>query len=89
MARLFEFEDDGYGSRRIVAVTVSDPAIDWYKTMRDYLADASEMASRVEGTDSDAGGAIARLCAVVTHLLDENEDLKKRLAALEYGLEPE
>jgi hypothetical protein len=57
--------------------------IDWYKEMRSCVGDAAELADRVSCTDSDVGGALARLCNVVTHLLDKNEALAQRVTELE------
>jgi hypothetical protein len=79
MAR-FEFVDDGNGSRNVVQV----PVIDWHKEMRTCVGDAAELADRISTSDTDVGGAIGRLCNVVTHLLDENKALTERVAVMEY-----
>jgi hypothetical protein len=57
--------------------------IDWHKEMRECVGDAAELADRITCTDSDVGQCLARLCNVVTHLLDENKALTERVGELE------
>jgi len=50
--------------------------------MRKCVGDAAELADRVSTSDSDVGGALGRLCNVVTHLLDENKAMADQLAEI-------
>jgi hypothetical protein len=61
----------------------SSPLIDWYKEMRSCVGEAAELADRITCTDSDVGQCLARLCNVVTHLLDENKTLAERVAIID------
>jgi hypothetical protein len=59
---------------------VTTAPIDWHKEMRTCVGDAAELADRISTTDSDVGGALGRLCNVVTHLLDDNKALAELVA---------
>lgn len=68
-------------ARGIVILTTEGAEIDWHATMRDCVAEASVLATRIETRDSEAGEALQRLCNVVAHLLDEGEAMRTRVDA--------
>lgn len=71
----------GHPFTLIVRDETHDEAIDWHATMRDCVAEASVLATRIETRDSEAGEALQRLCNASAHVLDELQALTSRVDA--------